>query len=63
MTLRTLSDVRELIRHLPMEHRNNAVWHYVTEQLEKAARDGDVANAAIALRIALVLGKIECRVK
>jgi hypothetical protein len=29
MTLRTLADVRELMRHLPAEHRNSRTWRYV----------------------------------
>jgi hypothetical protein len=61
MTLRTLADVRELIRHLPVEHRNSRIWRYVAGQVEKAATGGDVAEAAIALRLALILEHVECR--
>jgi hypothetical protein len=61
MTLRTLADVRELIRHLPAEHRKSRTWRYVAAELEKAAGRGDVAEAAIALRLALMLEKVECR--
>jgi hypothetical protein len=61
MTLRTLADVRELMRHLPAEHRNSRTWRYVAGQLEKAASGGDVAEAAIALRLALILEHVECR--
>ena len=60
---RTLGDVRELLRHLPTEHRNNSIWRYVAGELEKAAAGGDVADAAIALRLALMLEKVECRPK
>jgi hypothetical protein len=61
MTLRTLADVRELMRHLPAEHRNSRIWRYVAGQVERAAGGGDVGDAATALRIALILEKVECR--
>jgi hypothetical protein len=61
IALRTLADVRELMRHLPAEHRNSRAWRYVAGQVEKAASGGDVVEAAIALRLALILEKVECR--
>jgi len=64
MTLRTLGDVRELMRHLPKEHRARHTWRHVAAELEKAAVDAaGVINLAIALRLALMLEKVECRVR
>jgi hypothetical protein len=52
------------MRHLPAEHRNSRIWRYVAGQLEKAASgEGDVADAAAALRVALILEHVECRPK
>jgi hypothetical protein len=61
MTLRTLSDVRELMRHLPMEHRSRPTWRHVATELDKAAAGADTADLSIALRMALMLEKVECR--
>ena len=63
MTLRTLGDVRELMRHLPKEHRARHTWRHVAAELEKAAVGADVIDLAIALRLALMLEKVECRVR
>jgi hypothetical protein len=38
-----------------------APGRYVARQVEKAAAGGDVADAAVALRLALMLEKVECR--
>ena len=40
MSPRTLDDVRELVQHLPEEHRSKTTWRYVASQLDKAA-DGE----------------------
>jgi hypothetical protein len=45
----------------PAAHRKSSVWRYVAKQVEKAAGGGDVADAAVALRLALILEKVECR--
>jgi hypothetical protein len=37
MTLKTLADVRELMRHLPKDRRNRSTWRHVAAQLEQAA--------------------------
>ena len=63
MTLRTLGDVRELMRHLPKEHRGRHTWRHVAAELEKAAAGADVIDLAIALRLALMLENVECRVQ
>lgn len=62
MTLATLADVRELIeRHLPAECRQRSTWRHVAARLADAARGGDVADVAVALRIVLSLERVECR--
>ncbi|MGP0083127.1 MAG: hypothetical protein ACLP0B_05785 [Steroidobacteraceae bacterium] len=44
MTLRTLGDVRELMRHLPKEHRARHAWRHVEAEhrrfTERLARFG-----------------------
>jgi hypothetical protein len=37
MTLRTLGDVRELMRHLPADRRELPTWQHVAAELDKAA--------------------------
>ncbi len=64
MTLKTLADVRTLMRHLPDDRRARSTWRYVAQQLAEAA-DGAAspADAAISLRLALMLENVECRVQ
>ena len=62
MTLRTLDDVRELLRHLPEENRSKAAWRYVASQLDKAATGTlDTVEVEIALRLVLMLEGVKCR--
>jgi 2-keto-3-deoxy-L-rhamnonate aldolase RhmA len=64
MTLRTLDDVRELMRHLPEENRSKATWRYVASQLDKVATETlDAAEVEIALRLVLMLEGVKCRPK
>ena len=64
MTLRTLADVKELLRHLPEDRRARPTWRYVAQQLAAAAKsDGDPVNVAIALRLVLMLERVACRVQ
>jgi hypothetical protein len=52
MTLATLADVRELMRHLPKEHRSKSTWRHVAAELDKAAAGaGDVADVDVVLRL------------
>ena len=37
MTLKTLADVRTLMRHLPPEHRERPTWRHFAAELEQAA--------------------------
>ena len=62
MTLKTLADVRTLMRHLPEDRRARSNWRYVAQQLAEAAVGAaSPADAAISLRLALMLENVECR--
>ena len=61
MTLKTLADVRELLRHLPEDRRARPTWRHVAAELEQAAAGADPTDAVIALRMALMLEGVECR--
>jgi len=63
MKLRTLADVRELMHHLPADHRQRSTWRYVASQLANAAGGGDVIGVYIALRLVLMLERVECRLR
>ena len=55
MKLSTLADVRALMRHLPRATRERDTWRHVAE----AARGGDVNDAVVALRLVLMLERVE----
>jgi hypothetical protein len=61
MKLSTLADVRELMRHLPRHARERDTCRHVADQLAEAARGGDVNDAVVALRLVLMLERVECR--
>jgi hypothetical protein len=62
MKLRTLADVRELVeKHLPADYRQKDTWKHVAAQLAEAASGGDVMDVSIALRLALMLERVECQ--
>jgi hypothetical protein len=63
MSLKTLADVRELMRHLPADRRARSTWCRVAADIEAAADGGDIEGAAIALRMVLMLEGVECRPK
>jgi hypothetical protein len=64
MTLYTLTDVRELMRHLPQDRRARPTWRHVQATLANATRgDEDPLDVSIALRLALMLDRVECRPK
>jgi hypothetical protein len=50
MTLRTLADVRELMRHLPADRRNRSTWHHIAKLIDDGV---DPADVSIAVRMAL----------
>jgi len=63
MTLATLGDVRELMRHLPEDRRARSTWRRVAADIEAAARGEDIEGAVIGLRIVLSIEGVECRPK
>jgi hypothetical protein len=60
MTLKTLADVRELLRHLPEDRRARPTWRHVAAELDKAAAGVDAADVSIALRMVLMMEGVEC---
>ncbi len=63
MTLKTLADVRTLMRHLPEDRRTRSTWRHVAAELDKAAAGADTADVAVALRLVLSMEGVECRQK
>jgi hypothetical protein len=63
MTLKTLADVRELMRHIPADRRERSTWRPLHAQHGKAAAGADPADVAIALRMVLMLESVECRLQ
>ena len=61
MKLKTLADVRAFIGHVPKARRELDTWRHVISKIEEAARGGDVAHAAVALRMVLSLENVPCR--
>ena len=54
MTVRTLADLREFLRHLPAEKKRKAAWQKITALVDDAA-DGGAATADVAMALELVL--------
>ena len=52
-TLRTLGDIRALLKYLPAGRREQSTWRHVADRLNNAARGGDIDDAVIALRLVL----------
>jgi hypothetical protein len=50
MTLRTLADVRKLLKHVPRERRQLSTWQHVEASLSESPED-----AAMALMLVLQL--------
>jgi len=61
MTLSTLADVRELMRHLPRQTREKDTWRHIAAMLEKGARGGDTVDVAVPLQMVLSMEGVECR--
>jgi len=62
MTLKTLADVRELMRHLPAEHRERPTWRHVAAELEQAGPPAPT-RSTLPSRCAWcwMLEDVECR--
>jgi hypothetical protein len=62
MTLKTLADVRDLIKHLPKDHREKSTWQHVAKQLNAAALgEVDTIDVAVPLQMVLTMEGVECR--
>lgn len=61
MKLRTLADVRDLLRHIPADRRKLSMWQHVARSLNEAAVGGDPADVSIALRMVLFLERVPLR--
>jgi hypothetical protein len=54
MTLKTLADVRALLRHIPKERRGLMTWQHVDKTLQAcAAGEDDPVSLSVALRLVL----------
>jgi hypothetical protein len=63
MKIKTLADVRALMRHLPKATRDKATWRYVADRLDEAAGGAATIDVAVALRLVLALEGVACRAK
>jgi hypothetical protein len=54
LTLKTLADVRELLKHIPIEKRELARWQH----LEAALKAGDPAETAVVLKLVLQIERV-----
>ena len=55
-----LADARNLLSHVPAQRRHLDTWRHVAKCLDDAARGGDIAGAAVALRMVLMLEHAPC---
>jgi hypothetical protein len=63
MTLKTLADVRELLKHLPKGHRERSTWQHVADCLEDAAAGGDTIDVAVPLKMVLMMEGVPYQTK
>jgi hypothetical protein len=64
VVLTTLADVRVFVmQHLSKPYQGRPHWLAVARDLEAAACGGDPAEAAMAVRVALLIGGVACRTK
>jgi hypothetical protein len=61
--LKTLADVRELLRHLPQERRKISTWRHVEATLQACARGDDTANISVALQLVLQAERVPYEVR
>lgn len=60
MTLRTIADVRKLLRHVPADRRELPTWQHVAKLIDEGA---DPLDVSVALRLVLMLEHVVHRVK
>jgi hypothetical protein len=60
-TLRTLADVRKLLRHVRADRRELPRWQGVANDLTAAALDGGVTRLVAGLRLVLFMERVTCR--
>ena len=58
MTLKTVADVRELLKHVPPDRSRLSTWQYVEKCLNEAAASGDAAGLSVALQIVFQLERV-----
>jgi hypothetical protein len=58
--LKTLADVRKLLKHLPAATSNKATWRNVADRLDEATRGGDIVDVTLPLQIVLSMEGVEC---
>ena len=63
MDLKSLADVRDLLKHIPAERRRDNTWQHVEAELKKAAAGGDAAQLSIALQMVLSLERVDYQTK
>jgi hypothetical protein len=63
MTLTTLADVRELLKHLPDGHRERSTWQHVAACLNEAAAGGDTTDVAVPLQMVLMMEGVPYQTK
>jgi len=64
MRLKTLADVRKLIRRMPMDFRTKETWQRIAALVDDAARgDTDPADVAVALQLVLIMENVPVQPK
>jgi hypothetical protein len=63
MTLTTLADVRELLKHLPKGHRERSTWQHVATCLNEAAHGGDTIDVTVPLKMVLSMEGVPYQLK
>ena len=62
--LKTLADVRKLIRRMPMDFRTKETWQRIAALVDDAARgDTDPADLAVALQLVLIMENVPVQPK